>query len=147
MAGNTISDLIRNIENAIIEAVENEASNRMVEIVKEHIDSDVYDKYNPTEYKRTKDLKNSVQKTIDSGSGDILITIDHDDDKLNYESILGQEVYQQGIPIMIEKGKIHPLFGGGFSYLQPRPYMHNSEEEIKKNLDKIVGKAITNRLK
>ena len=66
---------------------------------------------------------------------------------MDYWSVLGDDVDQQGIPRMIEYGTIHPLFGGGFSYLQPRPYMSNAEKEILKKLESMIIKAVVLRMK
>ena len=143
----TIESLIKKLESTIIDVVNNEVSDELVDIVKRHVEDDVYSKYTPAEYKRTGDLKNSVQKEVELCGDNIEININHDDDQLNYESLLGQELDPQKVPWLIEEGKIHPLFGGGFSYLQARPYMSNAHGEIKGLIEKILGKAIVNRLK
>lgn len=143
----TPASLALKLQSVIRDALENEVSEKMVDIVKEHVDKDVYAKYTPSEdgYKRTETLKESVQRTVNSSNDGSEILIDHDDAKMNYWSVLGDSVNQQGIPRMIEDGTIHSLFGGGF-YLQPRPYMNNSKEEIMKKLDNLIAKAVAKRL-
>lgn len=143
----TPDSLTKWLENKIRDAIENEASEKMVDVIKEHIDSDVYAQYDPVEYKRTGELRESVQRTINSSNDGVEIVLDHDDGKLSYMSVVSGDFVdeQQMIPNAIEHGKIHPLFGGGFSYLRPRPYMNNSKEEILRNLDKIIGSAIAKR--
>ena len=149
----SIESFCKQFEKAIVLAVENEVSDKMIKTVEEHVQSDVYDAYqsqsnHPDRYQRTGALINSLQKEVNSsGAGDIEIIINHDSNKMNYWSVTGQSVDQQGIPRMIEDGTIHPLFGGGFSYLQPRPYMSNAEHEILKNLEKMLVSAIVKRLK
>ena len=143
----TIESFIKKLELTILDVVNNEVSDELVDIVKRHVEDDVYSKYEPTEYKRTKELKNSVQKEVELRGDNIEININHDSNQLNYESILGQELDPQKVPWLIEEGKIHPLFGGGFSYLQPRPYMSNAKGEIEGLIEKILGKAIVNKLK
>ena len=142
----TPASLALKLQSVIRDALENEVSEKMVDIVKEQVNKDVYAKYTPSEYERTESLKESVQRTINSSNDGAEILIDHDDAKMNYWSVLGDDVDQQGIPRMIEDGTIHPLFGGGFSYLQPRPYMNNSKEEIMRRLDNLIAKAVAKRL-
>lgn len=144
----SIDQLCVNIKRAIEDAVKNEVTEQMIEIVKEHIDEDVYSAYEPSEYRRTRTLQDSLQKTVSPNTNGIKITIDHDSSKMDYQSkVSGQSVdEQQKIPNAIEYGKIHPLFGEGFSYLSPRPYMSNAEKEILSKLDNILGKAIVRRL-
>ena len=149
----SIADLRKKFESAIILAVENEVADKIIDIVKDHIESDVYDAYRSTStsidrYDRTNTLANSLQKTVNSsGANDIEIIINHDSALMDYWSVLGEEVDQQGIPRMIEDGTIHPLFGGGFSYLQPRPYMSNAEKEVLKKLENIIVSAVVKRMK
>jgi len=147
----TPTSLALKLQSVIRDALENEISEKMVDIVKEHVEKDVYSVYDPVEYKRTGELKESLQRAVNSSNDGAEIIIDHDDGKMSYWSVVSKDFVdeQQMIPNAIEYGKIHPLFGvrEDFHYLKPRPYMENSKEEILKKLDGLIVKAITKRLK
>lgn len=96
-----------------------------VEIAKEKVESEVYDKYtpdldNPDSYRRTGKLKESfVTNPIDNG-----IAID------NTRSENGRDIAE-----IVEKGHYnsegYEHVKKGAAYLLPRPFMQNTKQEIK----------------
>ena len=89
-------------------------------VAQDHVQNDVYDKYDPTMYQRTGKLKESFKTDrVDNG-----IAID------NTRSEDGRDIAE-----IVEKGHYdsegYNYVKKGASYLFPRPFMQNTKQEIK----------------
>jgi hypothetical protein len=127
-----LKGLKKYIDESLKSVVKENVKNEIITTIKEHIDSDVYDVYpNPEEYERKHYLENSlVGKTFETSNGVGLI-VEHDESKMNYYSVVsGDKVSGNAVASWIEHGQIHPLWGDDYAYLDERPYMSNSKEEL-----------------
>ena len=147
MASNSnIDQVINSIRGAINFAVE-DLTVDMEQIVEKHINSDVYGAYTPTEYKRQKYLIDSLQSDVDNTGTQATITVEHNEEKMMYYSLVdnpNQEPLENrgAVTEWIENGQIHPLSGGGFSYLSERPYKENSKEEVQEKIEVLFARKL-----
>lgn len=129
------------IEREILRASYNEIKDVAVDIVKKHIDDDVYAVYNPEVYKREYSLRDSVSASIRRKNKDVIsLSIGHDADKLTHYNY--QNPDYKDVPYLVQEGKIHPFGDPDLAYLKPRPYMENSEEEIREAVYTIIESKI-----
>lgn len=148
MASNVdVSDFVSSFEFAILETLEVEVKDEIIEMVKEHIDSDVYDKYTPEEYNRTQSLKNNLIGYVDDLGRAYELTVEYNDDEPYFSIVTGESLSMDYIAGLIEDGKIKPLWGDGYEYLKPRPFMENTQNEIDSDigsyrLDKAIQKGL-----
>lgn len=114
------------------------------EVVKEQINEVVNDAYTPKVYQRKHYLENSLQGDTIPISGGSVILIDHNDALMHYESVDEDTPItdQQSIPSWIENGQIFPKWGGGFAYLQPRPYMEKSRIFLEGVIQRMFGRSL-----
>lgn len=115
----SLKQMERNI-NKHIRATLYEKRNAFVDIAKEKVQSEVYDKYEPEEYMRTGKLAKSFKtKQITHG-----IEID------NTRTENGRDIAE-----VVEKGHYnsegYEYVTRGAPYLLPRPFMQNAKQEIK----------------
>jgi len=146
------------LANDLIKTFERELSSQLktigtilVDDVREHIDSDVYAKYDPVLYERTGNLKKSIKKSVvDKDVGGVSIDIYSDDDIAK-----SHDMYNPNNPLESYAGIVES--GIGYDYgtwnghywpyqtLQ-RPFMKNAIEKnsdsILDLIDKVVGDAI-----
>ncbi len=113
----------------------------VVEKVQEHITDDVYGAYSPREYLASGDFLESVISTNPEIAGnEVSITIKHDPQLMNmqdpwyHQSVIDGRDSRESLPEIIHEGKTYNLWRhdpSTHAYLQPRPYMKNTEEELK----------------
>jgi hypothetical protein len=150
---NNWNDLSNFISNTIINTVKNELKEETIKTVKKHIQDDVYDVYSPKEYERKHYLENSLIGSTQSNNDSILLTIEHDENLMPYNSVVdGSPVDGNDVAYWIENGLIYPLWGttdengNPYEYLKPRPYMKNAEKEILEKVDDIIENSLRKKL-
>lgn len=142
------------IKQAVIDTVNKDLKDETIKTVKEHIQTDVYNAYSPEVYKRTHTLENSLvgNTRINNAGSQILLTVEHDEDKMQYSSVMPDRYVienQEAVVDWIVSGDVHNLWNDDPSsaYLNPRPYMENSENEILEKVDEIIREGISKRLR
>ena len=121
--------------------------------VRKKIDEMVYQ--NPTEpsdYERTRELKNSLVHTQPKQNGnEITVEIKHEDSLIGYYEpnqhmsvVDGSELPVDALAEIVHYGKSGKIFGEGY-WTKPRPYMETAKEEIIE--EKLHVKALKNSLK
>jgi hypothetical protein len=114
-----MSELAKQIEAMARKAMQrsdSETSKVVIETGEQHVQSDVYDTYEPKMYERTGELKESweVENTED---GIAVFNTREDDGKY--------------IPEVIETGKGYDYQGYGYGYEKERPFVSNTREELR----------------
>ncbi len=160
MAGKTASTwkqleemLLLKIQNAMVKEGE-----FLKEKVEGNVDKMVYDAYNPKEYERTGQLKNSLfTKTPKIKNKTVEVEVKHDTDKI--DSIAPNQHYSvvekyprkdvsDWIPYLVISGKTHPLWGEGV-FTEPRDYIEKTKTELegsKEHVDELVKNLIAEGL-
>jgi hypothetical protein len=152
----SLKQLKKYVDEVLQDVAENEVKKEVITTIKEHIDSDVNNVYdpNPDTYRRKHYLENSLDGKIESTSSGLELTVEHDESKMHYNSVVsGNEVDGNAVAWWVEHGYIYPLWGTEgvdgkeFTFLNPRPYMKNSYNELKdKNvIPHVVKKALKKR--
>ena len=146
----TFNKLKGHIESVLKDVAENEVKEEIITTIKEHINNDVYDVYNPEVYNRKHYLENSLVGKLYTTSSGVELTVEHDENKMNYNSLVtGGDVSGNAVAKWIERGQIYPLWGDDseYTYLEPRPYMKNSYNELKQEnvIPHVVKKALKKR--
>jgi hypothetical protein len=142
-------DLSNFISTTIINTVKTELKEETIKVVKKHINDDVNSVYSPKEYERNHSLERSLIGSTHSNKDSILLTIEHDENLMDYNSVVdGSQVDGNDVAYWIENGYIHPLWGdkSEYTYLNPRPYMGNAEKEILDKVDDIIENGLRKRL-
>lgn len=134
---NNLKDLEKYIKQKVKESSK-ELGKFVAEKTKEHIEKDVYESYQPSEYKRTFELKESIvseEKDINNG---VEITIEHDESMLHHKSIVTGEDVGSQLPYWIHEGKVPNIFNhNDYTWMHPRPYMNNTVEEFKNSKEHV----------
>jgi hypothetical protein len=121
---NSMKDLEKYINQQIKDSLEKDVSEKVIDIAKRHVETDVYNVYkNPKEYERTGKLKESfestsiengieIENTRRDGNREIAEIIEHghDDSKQGYE-----------YPAYYPQGE---------NFIQARPFIQNTKDEI-----------------
>lgn len=131
-----LKDLERYMKKILKDSME-DAGREIEHTLRDQIDEDVYNSYDPKEYERTRELKNSVMHTQPKEiNGQIFVEIGHDynqiysnPEKYQHASVWGDDVSEY-LPKWINDGTIGLAFGKG-AWTEPRPYMDNTKEKIK----------------
>ena len=116
-------------------------ANTCREILQEAIQSEVYDKYNPTKYERTYQLLNNVRVDIKNGFTYVYVNTGN----MKYTSNSKQEV-SSWIPYWVEHG--HSSNNGDRFYYDQAPsrdYMRIAKERIERELG-VTVEIINNEL-
>lgn len=116
------------LNKQIQQSLQKDVAPKVVKLAEEHVQTDVYDVYSPKEYDRTGKLKKSFEVTPISDGIEIENT---------------QEDEGRYIPEIIEYGhdkssqgyQYATYYPNGDNYLQPRPFIENTRQEI---LDKNI---------
>lgn len=120
-----MKELAALINKQIKQSLKDDVGKKVVEVAKEHVQTDVYNVYSPKEYERTGKLKESfvvnetsdgieIENTRKDGNRDIVEIIEHGHD----ESAQGYE---------------YPVYyPDGDNYIQERPFIENTRQQIKK---------------
>jgi hypothetical protein len=120
------------------------------EEVKKHIRTDVYGVYHNIAYENTGEFYDSVVPNDPVVTGNIVeISVGHEPNMMTpadpwyHQSVITGQDFRQALPEVIEYGKTYDLWGhAGAAYLEPRPYMENTVEELKntkKHVKYLVG--------
>lgn len=150
----SLKQLKKYVDTAMREVVEDEVKKEIITTIKEHIDSDVNNVYDPVDYNRKHYLENSLDGKVYTTASGLELKIEHDENKMNYYSVVdGDNVNGNAVAGWIERGQIYPLWGTEssdgrpFTYLEPRPYMKNSYNELKDEniIPHVVKKALKKR--
>ena len=150
----SLKQLKKYVDEVLQDIAENEVKKEVITTIKEHINSDVNDAYDPDVYYRKHYLENSLDGKVESTSSGLELTVEHDESKMHYHSVVsGDEVNGNNVAWWIEHGEIYPLWGyesrdgKPFTYLEPRPYMKNSYNELKDEnvIPHVVKKALKKR--
>jgi hypothetical protein len=149
---------IKFLANGLIMSFERELASQLkligdilVDDVKEHIDSDVYDKYDPVYYARTGNLKRATKKSpIDKNITGMSIDIYSDDEIAKSSHMYDSKNQLESYASVVESGMGYD-YGSWNGHPWPfqtteRPYMKNAIEnksdDILDLIDKAVGDAI-----
>jgi len=107
------------IERAAIKAMQQSNSNVkrvMVETGEQHVQQDVYDTYQPNQYERTGELKESFV-TDNEANGVSLDNIRVDGSR--------------DVATVVETGENYQYQGYGYGYEKPRPFMANTKRDLE----------------
>lgn len=85
--------------------------------MQQHVQSDVYDVYEPKVYERTGDLKKDIE-IREVADGVAIIPTRTDEETGRY------------IPDVIESGKGY-MYNYGYGYEKPRPFVENTRKELR----------------
>lgn len=129
-------------------AMDNDIMPLAEKVTKKHIEKEVYNSYQPTQYRRTDDLLNSLLADKSEVHGDTIMGIIRHFDELGHHYSLvgndaGNDVDVQDLAGWINRGEIHNFWNDDWSYpfLRPAPYFWKAEEEMKRRLPSIVKKS------
>lgn len=138
----TWKDLEKALKQVAKEAL-TESKEEMKDIVKENIQDLVYNQYDPTQYERTGQLKDSLVASDVEEKGNMFETsIHHDTDLIHANSDLGQHASLidgrssiDTIAEIVHDGYAPNIFNDKVDYIwmYPRPYMYVSWKDIKYN--------------
>lgn len=126
---NNLKDLEKFLNKQIQQSLEKDVAPKIVKLAQEHVETDVYDVYpHPKEYQRTGQLKKSFE-------------VNPLPDGIEIENT--RQDHDRYIPEIIEYGHDKSSQGyqyayhypDGDNYLQPRPFIENTRQEI---LDKNI---------
>lgn len=113
----SLNELKKYVDAKVRESLKDDVAPVVKEKMQKHIESDVYDVYEPKKYHRTGRLKKDIEiREVDNGVA--IVPTRTDGDTENY------------IPAIIESGKGYTYSGYGYAYEQPRPFVQNTKEEI-----------------
>lgn len=123
---NNLNDLFRHLEQQAKKSLQEDVSKKVIEVAKEHVQSDVYDIYpDPATYQRTGELKDSFESTP-TPTGIEITNTRHDGDRYIPEIIeYGHDASSQGY-------QFPAYYPNGANFIQSRPFMENTVEELKK---------------
>lgn len=111
------------LQKQVQEVMEKEVSETVKDVMQEHIQKDVYDKYEPKRYQRLEhnggliDRDNIESRPIRNG--------------IEVENV----TYHDGkyIPLVIETGEGYTYEGYGYAYEKPRPFIAETKKDLNKN--------------
>jgi hypothetical protein len=150
----SLKQMKKYLDETFKDIAENEVKKEVITTIKEHIESDVNNAYDPIEYNRKHYLENSLDGKVESTASGLKLTVEHDENKMNYYSVVsGDKVSGNAVAWWIEHGEIYPLWGTEssdgkpFTYLDSRPYMENSYKELQEQnvISHVVKKALKKR--
>lgn len=117
---------------------------KTTKLVKDRIDKDVYGKFEPSEYIRTYELRESVAPSdVEDKGNSIEISIEHDFDKIgsyppNQHYTVGKKYAERYgtdsskyVPWYVHDGESGDIFGSEGEWMEPRPYMDNAKDDMK----------------
>lgn len=88
---NSLSALRKYVMSSSKEGM-NIVGEKVKEVLKEYVQNDVYDSYEPTEYKRTYELIDSITVKVIGTVGDsIMVEVYFDKDKMNHATLFGDD--------------------------------------------------------
>ncbi|APH36143.1 hypothetical protein [Bacillus velezensis] len=114
-----IKDIAALIEYAAKQAVQKQANtkNTLIKTGQEHVQSDVYDAYNPLEYERTSLLKDSF-------------VIQNESNGISLDNTRGDNGKNVATVVETGQGYTYPD-KYDYGYGKPRPYMKNTADSLK----------------
>jgi hypothetical protein len=119
-----LTELNKYLKKEIENSLRQDVAPKVIEVGKEHVQSDVYDVYQPKEYERTGKLKESFkQKNIPNG-----VEIENKrKDKGRYIPEIIEEGHDNST-----QGYEHPAYyRDGDNFTQPRPFIKNTVLEVE----------------
>ena len=142
---------IKFLANDLIKKLEQELSSQLrligdvlIDDVNEHIDSDVYAKYNSPEpiYERTGRLKRSIKKSpINKDLNGLSIDVYSDDNVAKSHHMYDPKNELEPYAWTVETGEGYD-YNYPFGYNRPRPFMKNTIEESKDDILNLIDKAV-----
>jgi hypothetical protein len=123
---NSLKDLEKYLNEKIKKSLANEVSNVARETMSKHVITDVYDKYQPTEYERTGDLYKDISTTMKNENTLVVENVARDEDS----GRLIAPVVESGVGYEWEDSRIYKM--------QPfeRPFVENTAKELESGLAK-----------
>jgi hypothetical protein len=132
----------KQLEKALLNSVRNsmeETGNKCEEVVREQIEEDVYSSYEPVEYTRTKELKNSIIHDNPKIKGNVVTTeIKHNTDMIGsyppnqHMSVVDGSSSVHSIAEIVHEGLAPNIFNDNdYPWMHRRPYMDNAAKKIK----------------
>lgn len=136
----TISSLEKQIKARAGKALKNEVANYTTNKLKEHIQKDVYDTYNPVMYERRKEDgglmdDGNIRKVYRAGKLNVY-------EEASPASSDGTSDTPQSKPdalaLIIEQGAKNPQNHYHYKWMEPRPFVSNTQDEINRNPTEIL---------
>jgi hypothetical protein len=123
---NSLADLGKYINDKIRKSLANEVANVAREAMSDHVVSDVYSKYEPTQYQRSGDLYKDIKTTMVN------------DNTLTIEDDARDEETGRLIAPVVEEGVGYEWKDSRIANMQPfpRPFVENTFKELEKGLAK-----------
>lgn len=94
----SLSDLVRYVENATANSMK-EVGEELEEVMKEAIDEEVYNAYDPSEYDRTYQLRDKMVEITNMGNSNVEVRVTHTGGHISY--LKGTRFY---VPYGLEGG-------------------------------------------
>ena len=125
------------------------AGEKAVDVAKDRVDKDVYATYNPKQYNRTGQLRDSIDASEVKSSGNTAeVKISHNTDEIHatppnqHYSVVDGKSSVESIAEIVHNGrtgaigqsgywKDAPWYDEGDAFAVPRPYMDNAREELE----------------
>lgn len=146
---NSLSELMNQVKKSVMSASEDLAEN-IEYTLKDRVDKDVYDAYEPKKYERTYELRDSITKDASILSDNTIeVGASHKTDLIlphgvnQHVSIMTGNDVSAFIPNIVQDGAF-PLFSNG-AYTLKRNYMETAREIVDKNKKKVLQDALKKR--
>jgi hypothetical protein len=118
-----IKDLGKFVNKEIKKSLKDDVGKKLVKVAQEHVQTDVYNEYDPKVYNRTGELKDSFVVN-DISEGIEIENTRRDGDRYIPEIIeYGHDESKQGYTFAYH-------YPGGDNYIQPRPFIENTRQQI-----------------
>jgi hypothetical protein len=135
-----LNDLLKHIEKNVKESLEDDVAKEVKRVMKDHIETDVYDVYEPTSYKRTGKLKEDIDHSLIEDGYTLSVRNTREENQYGkhkniaeiIETGIGYEKYKvsQG---KIMKVSIKPSRKSGWKDWKPRPFTENTRLDLIRN--------------
>lgn len=114
-----LNALFNYLQKQINNTMENQVAEEVVNVVKGHVESDVYEAYQPKSYQREYQLLNNVKSTLINNG-----TIEINDIRMDGEKNVTQ---------IVEYGSGYTWHGNLDETIGPRPFIENSIDDLSMN--------------
>lgn len=137
----TVDGLKREVNKRINSALREEIGDYVESKLKEHIQSDVYDTYDPVVYARRKDNggltdDTNIRRNVKSQVLSVFEEAPPDQSRLQDEPVTFNK--PDALARIIEQGAKNPWNGKRYRWTEPRPFVSNTQKDINYRYAEIV---------
>lgn len=132
-----LEDLFSALEDDIEQVLKTDVANKAISVMKKHVKSDVYDKYDPNVYERKKDKGGLLDSVVSEDIDKNTISIENNRKNTSEEQAIG-DGYEDSRDIanIVETGKGYYWVGRdkkGRTNETPRPFVANTSLDLDEN--------------